>query len=218
MEFVMMLHVEPDNEPAALTFTTSGCLGQIGMNEHGIAVGINNLSGADGQIGVTWPFVVRKILQQDNIEAALACITEAELAGAHNYLLFDRLGNGFNVEAMSTNVAVERLGERPIVHTNHCLAAENLSRSQRKPPVSQAHSEARLDFAAGALDMASGDGAAPISVEELQALTAEPPVCTEPQPLLHAVTCGAAVMRPKTGELWAVWGRPSVDGYERFVI
>jgi isopenicillin-N N-acyltransferase-like protein len=63
-EFVILLDVQPDDAPRSLVFTTTGCLGQMGMNEHGICVGINNLLGADGQIGVTWPFVVRKVLQQ----------------------------------------------------------------------------------------------------------------------------------------------------------
>jgi isopenicillin-N N-acyltransferase-like protein len=213
-DFVPMLHVKPEDAPAALTFTTTGCIGQIGMNEHGIAVGINNLSGADGQVGVTWPFVVRKILQQDNIEDALACITEAQLAGAHNYLLFDRLGNGYNVEAMSTNYVVTALAERPIVHTNHCLCPENLTRSQIKLPESQEHSENRQDFATAMLDTAEP----PITIDLLQQLTRQFPVCTHPDPRFHAVTCGAAIMRPKTGEMWAVWGRPSEGAYEGFEI
>jgi isopenicillin-N N-acyltransferase-like protein len=213
-EFVIMLQVEPDDGPKALTFTTTGCIGQIGMNEHGIAVGINNLSGADGQVGVTWPFVVRKILQQDNIEDALACITEAKLAGAHNYLLFDREGNGFNVEAMSSRCTVTVLGERPIVHTNHCLCQDNLTVSQVKLPDSQAHSEDRLEYASEVLDGAEGT----VTIERLQQLTRAFPVCTPVDPVFHAATCGAAIMRPKSREMWAVWGLPSEGVYERFVV
>ena len=48
--------------PDFLTFTVTGCIGMIGMNSAGITVGVNNLMATDGQIGVTWPFVVRKIL------------------------------------------------------------------------------------------------------------------------------------------------------------
>ncbi|MEM7801034.1 MAG: C45 family peptidase [Chloroflexota bacterium] len=103
-EFVILLDVDPaeGEGPGSLVFTTTGCVGQIGMNEHGVAIGINNLLGADGQIGVTWPFVVRKALQQDNVEDALACITDATQAGAHNNLIFDKSGKGYNVEAMAT--------------------------------------------------------------------------------------------------------------------
>ena len=180
----------------------------------GLRWGLIICRGADGQVGVTWPFVVRKILQQDNIGDALACITEAKLAGAHNYLLFDREGNGFNVEAMSTHYEVEALGERPITHTNHCLIPENLTRSQIKLPESQAHSEDRLAYATAVLD--SPDS--PVTVEQLQQLTREFPVCTPPDPVFHVSTCGAVIMRPKTAELWAVWGMPVEGEYERFVV
>jgi isopenicillin-N N-acyltransferase like protein len=46
---VVMLDTVPDPGPAALVFSTVGCLGQIGMNEAGIAIGINNLTAADGR-------------------------------------------------------------------------------------------------------------------------------------------------------------------------
>ena len=91
---IIMLHGTPQDKPGFLAFTTVGCVGMIGMNSAGVAVGINNLGGADGQIGVTWPFVVRKMLEQTNAEDALACITSAKLAGAHNYLIMDKAGRG----------------------------------------------------------------------------------------------------------------------------
>ena len=59
------------------------------MNQAGIAIGINNLTATNGRVGVTWPFVVRKALAQTSIDDALVVVLEAELAGAHNYLLFD---------------------------------------------------------------------------------------------------------------------------------
>ena len=33
---------------------------------------------------------------------AMAAITDAHLAGGHNFLVFDRLGNGASIEAMPT--------------------------------------------------------------------------------------------------------------------
>ena len=212
-EFVILLDVEIENSSKALVFTTTGCVGQIGMNEHGIAVGINNILGADGQIGVTWPFVVRKVLQQDNIEDALACITEAPLAGAHNYLLFDKLGNGYNIEAMSTHHVITPLNGEAIVHTNHCLFPENMPLAQIRHPDSQAHSEHRQDFATDVLR-----NERMITIDHLQALTRQAPVCTTSSPPFHVESCGAAIMRPKTGDFWAVWGLPSENQYEYFRI
>ncbi len=64
----------PNTGPASLVFSTVGCLGQIGMNEAGIAIGINNLTASNGKLGVTWPFVVRKALNQTSIGDALGAI------------------------------------------------------------------------------------------------------------------------------------------------
>ncbi|MCP4417516.1 MAG: hypothetical protein GY805_12905, partial [Chloroflexi bacterium] len=164
-EFVILLNLQPSDSPHALIFTTTGCLGQFGMNEHGICVGINNIMGADGQIGVTWPFVVRKVLQQDNIEAALACITEAKLAGAHNYLLFDKLGNGYNVEAMSTHHVITTLSEEPLIHTNHCLLPETNQLAQQRPLESQISTEARYTKATELLQKR------PLTIQDLIAIT-----------------------------------------------
>jgi isopenicillin-N N-acyltransferase like protein len=212
-EFVIMLHLQPQDSPAALVFTTVGCLGQIGLNEHGIAVGINNLMGADGQIGVMWPFVVRKMLQQENIEDALACITEAKLAGAHNFVLMDKHGRGYNIEAMSTRYHITELetdGDA-IVHTNHCTIPRNLEVAQEREPASQASSEARLNRGAELLQQR------PITLDQLIALTRDPQaICVRPAPPKYIETCGAAIMRPATRDLWAVWGLPDENEYEHF--
>ena len=98
-EFVIMLKVDPIAGPCAVLQTTAGCLGQIGMNEAGISVGINNLT-SYGRPGVTWPFVVRKVLEQTDFETAVDVVMGAELAGGHNYLLMGPEGEAVNIEAM----------------------------------------------------------------------------------------------------------------------
>jgi len=211
-EFVILLHGKPDNGPNFLAFSITGCVGMIGMNDAGIAIGINNLLGGDGQVGVTWPFVVRKALQQTDIDAALACITEAKLAGAHNYLLFDAEGHGYNVEAMSTHCAVTALNGESIVHTNHCLLPATIQRSRPRTASSQAASEARLAEAQAYLS----DGA--VAADDLMELTRTSPVCVRSTPPLHIESCGAAIMRPATGDFWAVWGPPADGEYEHFQI
>ena len=101
-EHVLLLRVRPDDGPAALVFTTTGCLGQIGMNEEGVCVGINNLTAVDGQVGVTWPSVVREVLTTSSAKDGLVAIEQAELAGGHNFMVFDGDGEGYNIEAMPT--------------------------------------------------------------------------------------------------------------------
>jgi hypothetical protein len=41
-------------------------------------------------------------------------------------------------------------------------------------------------------------------------------ICQRSRPPYHLESSGAMVMRPATGELWAVWGLPSENEYERF--
>lgn len=210
-EFVILLHTQPTHGPASFIFTTVGCVGQIGLNSAGIAIGINNLLGADGQLGVTWPFVVRNVLAQTNLADALACITEAPLAGAHNYLLFDKTGHGYNIEAMPSHLHITPLEEESIVHTNHCLVSQTIALSQTRLPESQRSSEARLDKAADLLQER------PLTAEHLMALTRDQEaICVQAKPPLGIETCGAAIMRPKTGDFWAVWGLPSENEYEHF--
>lgn len=211
-EFVILLRGRPDDGPGYLAFSITGCLGMIGMNDAGIAIGINNLLGGDGQVGVTWPFVVRKALQQTEIDAALACITEAKLAGAHNYMIFDAHGRGYNVEAMSTHCEVTQLNGEPIVHTNHCLIPPTIQRSRPRSASSQASSETRLTEAQALLKNG------PVTVDDLMALTRTDTICVRAAPPMHIESCGAAIMRPASGDFWAVWGLPAENEYEHFQI
>lgn len=209
---VVMLDVQPAEGPAALVFSTAGCLGQIGMNEHGICVGINNLSAGDGQIGVTWPFVVREVLRQRTIEDALAQVLRARLAGGHDFLLLDAQGRGYNVEAMPTHAAVTPLAGEPLAHTNHCLDAACQAREASKAADLRQSSVLRLETARRML-------AGPVDLELLVALTREPAaICRRSAPPWHFESSGAVIARPDTRELWAVWGVPADHPYERFVV
>jgi isopenicillin-N N-acyltransferase like protein len=211
--YIVMLRTRVTGRPAALVFTTVGCVGQIGMNEAGICVGINNLTAADGRVGVTWPFVVRKALAQTNIDDALACVTEAELAGGHNFFLLDRDGRGYDVEAMPTATHVVELGDEPVVHTNHCLVEATQAVEGPRAPVRIASTERRYARAVELL------GKRPIDAESLMALTRdEEAICERPEPPYAVMSCGATVMRPRTGELWAVWGLPVENEYEHFTV
>lgn len=211
---VVLLDVRPEEGPAALVFSTSGCLGQIGMNDRGICVGINNLTATDGRVGVTWPFVVREVLRQTTLEAALEAVLRAPLAGGHDYLLLDAHGQGYNVEAMATHAAVTRLEEVPLVHTNHCLDSLCQAREAERSAelvgssVERLATAQRLLHARGAVDRAG-----------LEALLREPAyICRRSTAPYHVESSGAVICRPDTRELWAVWGIPADRPFQRFVV
>ena len=210
-EHVTLLDVKPDDGPRSFVFSTVGCLGQIGINEAGIAIGINNLAAEVGALGVTWPLVIRQALAQTEIEDALRAITEAPLAGAHHYLLMDSHGAGFDVEAMPQGHAIRRLGDEPLVHTNHCLDEVCQGHEATKPPALMASSQARLARARKLLDRPE------VGVADLMALTRDSEaICQVSKPPYHVESSGAAIMRPGTGEMWAVWGLPSENEFDLF--
>ncbi|HQY90130.1 C45 family peptidase [Caldilinea sp.] len=220
--YVLMLDVRPQTGPALMTFTITGCVAMIGMNEHGVAVGINNLLGAEGRAGVHWVYVVRKMLAQRTVEEALTVLQGAHLSGAHNYLLLGPDANGalrgYNVEHMATRAHVIPV-ESIYAHTNHCLIAEMVNGERPRKSVSHASTVARQDQASRFLEDQIGH----ITVEMLMALTryhadGELSVCAHVQPGYDVESSGACVMSPTTRELWALWGNPCRHEYEAFSV
>jgi hypothetical protein len=137
-------------------------------------------------------------------------VLEADLAGGHNFLIFDAEGNGASIEAMPTATHVDRL-DGPLIHTNHCVATVTSAVEAPRPADLDESSRVRLVQAAELLSEA------PIGVAELMVLTRdERSICRHPEPPYSYESCGAAIMRPKTGELWACWGIPSENEFERF--
>ena len=202
-EHVVLMRLDPDDDPSALVFSTTGCLGQIGMNSAGVCVGINNLTGVDGQVGVTWPAVVREMLATETAADALAVLLGAKLAGAHNYLIFDSSGVGYNIEGMPSVRPVTELGADPIVHTNHTIDPGATAVEATRPPELVASSTRRLETARRMLADRS------LTVDDLFALTREPDaICRRAVAPYNVESSGAAIMRPLTGDFWACWGPP----------
>lgn len=207
---VVLLRIKPDDRPSALLFTTGGALAQIGMNELGVCVGINNLTATDGCRGVTWPTVVREALNQTSAVAARDVILAADLAGGHNFHIFDAEGVGYSIEAMPTARPTEQLRECAIVRTNHALNTEAQAVEGQKAPFMQASSERRLTTGE---ELVNRSGITP---EDLMELTREPgSICQVPSEPYRIETSGAVVMRPQSREFWACWGQPATNDYER---
>jgi isopenicillin-N N-acyltransferase-like protein len=201
-EFVVMLKLDPLMGPDAFVQTTAGCLGQIGMNEAGIAVGINNLTSM-GKFGVTWPFVVRKVLEQTDLDAAVEVILDADLAGGHNYFLMGPDGEGATIEAMPRNKRVTRSDSEPLVHANSCLYPETLAEEGKRDPEWVANSEERLRLGEELAD-------------DLEAFFAHPMISRRVEDMAEVGTCGAVIMEPGTLTMKSVWGIPGDHPWETF--
>lgn len=207
-DHVILMRTRPDDGPRALIFTTVGCLGQIGMNEHGVCMGITNLAASDGKIGVTWPTVVRHALLAETAAEARDVILDADLAGGHNYLVFDSEGTGFGIEAMPSARPVTTLSAETLVRTNHTLDEATRAVEIERPADLQDSSHRRLSVASDHLDRTD------LTEEDLMDLTRHG-VCQVSAPPYDVETSGATVMRPRTRDFWAVWGLPSMNDYSR---
>lgn len=201
-EFVFMLKVDPIMGPDVFVQTTAGCLGQMGINEAGISVGINNLTSV-GKPGVTWPFVVRKVLEQTDFESAVQTVLDADLAGGHNFMVMGPEGQGANIEAMPRNKKVTRANGSPLVHTNHCVHPETAAEEGERLPEHIAGSNQRLD---------TGNR----SASDLEAFFADPAISRRATDPHQAATCGAVIMEPAKKQMRAVWGVPGDHPWEMF--
>lgn len=119
--FVGVLRLKPPDGPAAVLFTIAGCQGMCGLNDHGVAVCINNLTPKDGRIGALWPSLVREMLKRDTAAGAREVLAKAPLGSGHNYMVADET-RIYNVE---TTAIEQRLTHDDFSayyhHTNHYL-------------------------------------------------------------------------------------------------
>jgi isopenicillin-N N-acyltransferase-like protein len=201
-KYVYMFDIRPDDRPRALVQTTAGCLGQIGMNEAGMAIGINNLTSI-GKPGVTWPFVVRKVLETTELDDAVKVVLDADLAGGHNFMIMGPDGVGCNIEAMPGSNRVTRVETGSFVHTNHCLDGVTKAEEGLRNPLNEANSDRRLD-----------QGSALAS--DLEGFFADADINRSASTEHDVATCGAVVMRPTDRSLEAVWGQPGTHPWEHF--
>lgn len=201
-EFVIMLKIDPLIGLDAYVQTTAGCLGQMGLNEAGIAVGINNLTSM-GKPGVTWPFVIRKVLEQNDLDDAMKVVLDADLAGGHNFFVMGPDGEGATIEAMPHNKRVTRTNGKSVVHANNCLFPETRSEEPERLRDRVSNSDERLRIGQEMAD-------------DLEAFFADPTISRRAKDKHDVATCGAVIIEPGARKMKAVWGIPGDHPWESF--
>jgi len=201
-EFVVMLKIDPLIGPGSFVQTTAGCLGQIGMNEAGVAVGINNLT-SWGKPGVAWPFVVRKALEQTDLDDAIKVVLDADVAGGHNFFVVGPDGEGASIEAMPNTKHVTRTEGSPVFHANNCL----------HPSTKGDEAPRQAEWVQSSVDRLR---IAEESVSDLEAFFADPAISRRASAPDEVATCGAVTIEPRTLTMRAVWGVPGDHPWETF--
>lgn len=116
-----VLHLTMEGSPRAEVLTLTGCLGLAGVNEHRLAVLINNLNCAETAMNIMWPALVRGMLAKGTADAAAVHLGKNLPCSGHNYLLCDR-DEMMNIETTGKRFEVTYRDARGLVfHTNHYI-------------------------------------------------------------------------------------------------
>ncbi len=134
MPYVLMLRVPASEGRApAWLLSITGCLGMAGLNAQGVGLTINNLKSRDARVGILWPALVRRALQEPTAAAARAVIERAPIGSGHHYLVADPSA-AFAIETSGRARSLVHGGDHgPYLHTNHCLDEGVAARSWVDP-------------------------------------------------------------------------------------
>ena len=84
---VIAIYAKPKGKPAFLSVTAAPFLAAVGINEAGLAQGVNSVSSMDCRVGVPRMFAARAVLEGISIADALILAAPAKRAGGYNHLL-----------------------------------------------------------------------------------------------------------------------------------
>jgi isopenicillin-N N-acyltransferase like protein len=140
-------HDEGNSWPDYLTVTEAGILAKIGVNEHGVAVGLNILrSNNDRQtLGIPVHIFQRLALDCKSVDEITALARSIKFCASSNAILGDATGNVASLEYSPDGTALIESDQGVVAHTNHFCDME-LARHQA-PLTNTLTTEPRLDRA-----------------------------------------------------------------------
>jgi hypothetical protein len=159
-ELVTVLHIKyPNSDLEILQSAFAGQIAQNGVNNRGVAVGINTLANLPGGDGLPVSFNVRRILESGNVDQAVDYLQQARFAQAMNYTIGDREKVVCVETWQDYAIVLNNYDDGYAVHTNHCLmndAPKTFEMTAETGGGSYGFTQERLDMA---LDNLSADRA-----------------------------------------------------------
>lgn len=124
-DYVLVVHARPAGKPAFFSITAAPFLAAVGLNEAGLAQGVNSVASLDSGIGLPRMFAARGVLEAETLPDALSKAVPPGRAGGYNHLLATRTGEIGNLES-SAGAHHYSSGGQVVFHTNHYLSPEML--------------------------------------------------------------------------------------------
>ena len=120
--YQVLMHVKhPDSDLESLFLTCAGLIVATGMNNTPLGIAVNAMGQMDyGPEGLPVAFVVRGLLEQKSLEAAVGFLKTVQHASGQNYILGDS-ENVVDLEVSTNQLARFTPENHPgvILHTNH---------------------------------------------------------------------------------------------------
>ena len=126
---LIVLRIADDDGRRAMTLTEAGMLAKIGINDRGLAIGLNILRSLDDgtQAGIPVHVLLRHLLDCDDVDHAIATARALSHGASSNIPLADAGGHAASLELSPRGVAVIVPENGTLAHTNHYLDNEQLS-------------------------------------------------------------------------------------------
>jgi isopenicillin-N N-acyltransferase like protein len=221
---VTVLHIkypasdsEEDGAREILQATFAGQIGQNGVNNRGLAVGTNALANLPAGDGLPVSFHVRKILESDSADDAIAYLKQSHFAQAMNYIIGDP-GRVVSVETWRANALVlDIFPGTYAVHTNHSLGET----TPKTFPVTTEMGGGSYGFSVErqelARDLLSRDTAG-VTLEAFQQIFKTRPILVHPGRPTGRTLVNLVAVIPKQGSpiLYLTPDSPSLYSHARF--
>lgn len=118
--YLVLVHRKPNKGVETIYLTTMGCLGLIGLNSSGIAIGNTNLMAIDNAPGINYLFTISSALSKRSIDDAVGAIVNTSRLAGHNFYVSNAT-KGLNIEATARLAYCSLIESQPHVQTNHYL-------------------------------------------------------------------------------------------------
>jgi isopenicillin-N N-acyltransferase-like protein len=212
-----VIHAEPDDAPAYLTFSYAGLLLHQGLNSAGIGSVGNALYFNDLRPGVPKLLAYRDALEATFLEDAIRRVIRPERANGNNHVLASREGEIYDLEVSGAAHALHYIGGKPWAHANHVVDAAMREREEGD----LLNSRLRADRTGQLLSRVAGQGG--VTLDDLRAILRDhanfpKSVCKHVAPGVneHVCTIGSVIVDLTAGELHVCAGNPCEGEYEVF--
>ncbi|MBI4641886.1 MAG: hypothetical protein HY731_14445 [Candidatus Tectomicrobia bacterium] len=215
-KYGLILHLEPDEGPAIMIYTSPGLISYVGINSAGLAVHGNLLIAPGWRAGFPRYLVSRLMLEQSTVEEALAAGVKPPRASSRNLILGDSRGTIRNIELAIDDHRILEPENGFLVHTNHYIAP-GLEGIEGKPP--SASSCNRLER----IKTLIGEEKEPLTVEKLQGFFRDHEgypgsICAHPSGESNSKTVVSLISKPADGEMYVAPGNPCGSEYTLYRI